>query len=119
MSTTELCNGYCSGTTVGEGRSVCCTATDRLKQVLYTCFKHTEFRPGQVESALPAMHGQDVFVRMATGSGKSLCMFLVPLAINDSAMGIVISPLNALMDQQVRRMRGLPRMKLPTVSLWH
>jgi ATP-dependent helicase YprA (DUF1998 family) len=42
-----------------------------------------------------------VFVRMATGSGKSLCMFLVPLAVSDSGMGIVISPLNALMDQQV------------------
>ena len=64
-------------------------------------FQVSEFRPGQLESTLPALHGQDVFVRMATGSGKSLCMFLVPLTIDDRAMGVVISPLNALMDQQV------------------
>ena len=34
---------------------------------------------------------------MATGAGKSLCLFLVPLAIGDPAMGIMISPLTALM----------------------
>ena len=56
---------------------------------------------------LAAMHGRDVFVRMATGSGKSLCMFLVSLAVSDSGMGVVISPLNALMDQQVRIYRVL------------
>ena len=84
-----------------------CTARDRLKRALHTYFKYTEFRPGQVESTVPAMHGRDVFVRMATGSGKSLCMFLVPLAVSDSGMGVVISPLNALMDQQVRIYRVL------------
>ena len=50
---------------------------------------------------MPALCGKDVFVRMATGSGKSLCMFLVPLGLSESAMGLVISPLNALMEQQV------------------
>ena len=59
------------------------------------------FCPGQLESTLPAMHHKDVFVRMATGSGKSLCMFLVPLSRNSTAMGIIISPLKALMEQQV------------------
>lgn len=101
-SSMTLCNESC--TSVGGRRSsvsVPCTARDKLKEALYTYFKHTEFRPGQLESTLPALHGQDVFVRMATGSGKSLCMFLVPLALNDAAMGVVISPLNALMDQQV------------------
>ena len=82
----------------GEG---CCTAKDRLKQTLHSYFTHTEFRPGQLEATVPAMCGKDVFVRMATGSGKSLCMFLVPLALSESAMGLVISPLNALMEQQV------------------
>ncbi len=74
-----------------------CTARDWLKEALLTYFKHAEFRPGQIESTLTAIHGQDVFVRMATGSGKSLpmhvCMFLVPLALNNVAMGIVISHL--------------------------
>ena len=97
----EMCNGCCAGGAARSSGNVCCTARDRVKQALHIYFKHTEFRPGQVESTLPALHGQDVFVRMATGSGKSLCMFLVPLAINDSAMGVVISPLNVLMEQQV------------------
>ena len=47
------------------------------------------------------LHGNDVFVRMATGAGKSLCMFLAPLAVSECAMGVIISPLNGLMDQQV------------------
>lgn len=58
------------------------------------------FLPG----LLALLHGRDVFVRMATGSGKSLCMFLAPLALAESAIGVVISPLNALMEQQVCRL---------------
>lgn len=61
------------------------------------------FRPGQIEALLPLIHGRDVFVRMSTGSGKSLCMFLAPLALDDTASAVVISPLSALMDQQVRQ----------------
>ena len=40
-------------------------------------------------------------MRMATGAGKSLCMFLVPLAHDVPSVGVVISPLNSLMDEQV------------------
>jgi ATP-dependent DNA helicase RecQ len=65
-------------------------------------FGFSSFRPGQMEASLAALHGKDVFVRMATGSGKSLCMFLSPLSKSDEAIGVVISPLNGLMDQQVR-----------------
>ena len=50
---------------------------------------------------LPMMHCRDVFARMATGAGKSLCMFLPPLAWSDTACGVVISPLNGLIEQQV------------------
>ena len=35
------------------------------------------------------------------GQGNNLCFYLVPLAASTSAVGVVISPLNALMDQQV------------------
>ena len=64
-------------------------------------FEYDSFRPGQLEALIAVAHGKGVFVRMATGSGKTLCMLLLPLAMSESAMGIVISPLNGLMDEQV------------------
>ena len=78
-----------------------CTGYRRMKDALLQYFKHEAFRPGQLEALLPLAHGKDVFVRMRTGGGKSLCMFLVPLAMCDNALGIVVSPLVSLMDQQV------------------
>ena len=78
-----------------------CPARMQLCATLQRFFKFTEFRPGQLEASLAVLHHKDVFVRMATGSGKSLCMFLPPLATNDHSMGVIISPLNVLMDQQV------------------
>ena len=78
-----------------------CTARMQLHSAMSRHFKFDDFREGQLESMLPIMHKKDVFIRMATGSGKSLCMFLPPLAVSDVAMGVIIIPLNALMEQQV------------------
>ena len=78
-----------------------CTARMLLHGALHTYFKFADFRDGQLEAMVPIMHQKDVFVRMATGSAKSICMFLPPLAISERAMGVVISSLNTLMDQQV------------------
>ena len=64
-------------------------------------FGHSEFRPGQLDAAVNAMHGRDVFVQMSTGAGKTLCMFLPPLAMSEFSVGVIISPLNAIMDEQV------------------
>ena len=80
--------------------SALCAAKAKLQQSLQKYFKFPGFRPGKLDAMLPALHGRDVFVRMATGAGKTLCIFLPPLAVSDSAIG-VISPLNGLMDQQV------------------
>ena len=79
-----------------------CSGKVRLERALQKFFKFDVFRPGQLESLLPLVHGRDVFTRMATGAGKSLCMYLAPLALGESAVGVVISPLNALMEQQVQ-----------------
>lgn len=38
---------------------------------------------------------------MRTGREKSLCVFLLPLAMSEYAIGIIVSPLVSLMDQQV------------------
>ena len=79
-----------------------CQARLRLESALHQYFKLPGFKPGQMEAMLPLLHGKDVFVRMATGSGKSMCMFLPPLAVSTTSMAVVISPLVGLMDQQVR-----------------
>lgn len=68
---------------------------------LKTYFKFVCFRPGQLDAVLPPLHGRDVFVRLPTGGGKSLCMFIVALAHEPDKLGVVISPLISLMDEQV------------------
>ena len=98
----SVCTSTCCPLAKGSGdSSVQCAAKRKLQQALQKYFKFPGFRPGQLDALLPALHGKDVFVRMATGAGKSLCIFLPPLAVSDSAIGVVISPLNGLMDQQV------------------
>ena len=99
MSSIQFCSKFCplaKGQCVAE--NVECSGKTRLALALQ---RHFMFHPGQLEALLPLMHGQDVFVQMATGAGKSLCMFLAPLALSDEALGIIISPLTALMDHQV------------------
>lgn len=78
-----------------------CLARCRVTETLHRYYSFSDFRPGQLEVILPVLHKKDVFARMATGAGKSLCMFLPPLAISPSAIGLVISPLVGLMEQQV------------------
>lgn len=78
-----------------------CPVVQALTEALCKYFKYKDFRPGQLSSTVAVCHCCDVFVRMATGAGKSLCLFVLPLAIGDPAMGIIISPPIALMDQQV------------------
>ena len=78
-----------------------CAAYCKAKAALRKFFRFDSFRPGQLAAMLPVLHGKDVFAKMATGAGKSLCFLLIPLAVSPSAVGVIISPLNALMDQQV------------------
>jgi len=101
---TQLCSSDCpcsSGIVSGSVSQVSCIAFKRLNTVLNNVFGDTEFRHGQLQAMLPALHGKDTVVKMATGAGKSLCMFMVPLAYSDTAVGIIVSPLNSLMDEQV------------------
>lgn len=99
----RLCNVMANSRTVHscQGGTACSCGT-KLQAALLKYFGYSQFRDGQKEASLAIMHKQDVFVRMATGSGKTLCMFLGPLAISHVAVGVIISPLNGLMEQQVR-----------------
>ena len=84
-----------------QGGGSVCEAKAQLEDTLQRFFKFSSFRLGQLEAVLHLAHGRDVFVRMATGGGKSVCMFVLPLALSTTAIGVIISPLNSLMDQQV------------------
>ena len=82
--------------------SVDCIAYLKAKDALKSYFKFQSFWLGQLSVILPALHGKDTFAMMATGAGKSLCFYLVPLATSPNAVGVVISRLKSLMDQQVQ-----------------
>src|ERR1019366_4088858 len=60
------------------------------------------FRPGQREAVEAALEGRDSLVVMPTGGGKSLCYQLPALA--DQGLVVVVSPLIALMSDQLRRL---------------
>ena len=77
----------------------------KARAALASVYGFSAFRPGQ-ESILEAtLGGEDVLAVMPTGSGKSLCFQLPPIVRDDLAL--VVSPLIALMRDQVAQLREL------------
>src|SRR5665811_2375009 len=68
-------------------------------QLLQSVFGYSHFRDNQGEIIEHLIAGNDAMVLMPTGGGKSLC-FQIP-AIARAGVGIVVSPLIALMQDQV------------------
>jgi ATP-dependent DNA helicase RecQ len=62
------------------------------------------FRPGQADVVRDVLAGRDVLALMPTGGGKSLC-FQLP-ALLQPGVTLVVSPLIALMQDQVRRLQN-------------
>jgi ATP-dependent DNA helicase RecQ len=75
-----------------------------LDRPLQELFGFSGFRPGQREACAAALAGRDVLVVMPTGSGKSLC-YQLPALLRDD-LTVVVSPLVALMQDQVDSLRA-------------
>jgi ATP-dependent DNA helicase RecQ len=74
-------------------------------QILHDVFGYPRFRGPQAEIVAHLAHGGDALVLMPTGGGKSLC-YQIP-ALLRPGVGIVVSPLIALMQDQVDALRQL------------
>lgn len=73
--------------------------TASIQHTLKTVFGYHGFRPPQQEVIERVVAGEDVFLVMPTGGGKSLC-YQIP-ALHRDGVAIVVSPLIALMKDQV------------------
>ncbi|AVZ75133.1 DNA helicase RecQ [Streptomyces lunaelactis] len=79
-------------------------ASDAL-QVLHRVFGYSSFRGSQQEIIEHVVAGGDGLVLMPTGGGKSLC-YQIPALVR-KGVGVVVSPLIALMQDQVDALRAL------------
>jgi ATP-dependent DNA helicase RecQ len=77
---------------------------NEAKEALERVFGFTDFRPGQEEILEAVFAGDDVLAVMPTGSGKSLC-YQLPAVVR-RGLTIVVSPLIALMRDQVQQLRA-------------
>jgi len=77
-------------------------ASDSLPAALKKYFGFDSFRPGQESVVRDVLAGRDVMALMPTGGGKSLC-FQLP-ALLTAGVTVVVSPLIALMQDQVRQL---------------
>ena len=74
---------------------------------------YSNLRVKQKEAIMHYLQGKDVFISLPTGSGKSLCYYILPIVFdilrNNSdpkCIVIVVSPLVALMKDQVTSLKS-------------
>ena len=91
-----------------RSNSGCEDSGEKAHEVLRETFGHSQFRPGQKEVIDALVAGSHVLAVMPTGSGKSLC-YQIP-ALLCGGLTLVVSPLIALMEDQVAALRlsGVP-----------
>ncbi len=77
------------------------------RKILKEVFGYDDFRPLQEEIIEDVAAGRDVLAVMPTGGGKSLCYQIPALAMHSNPLVLVVSPLIALMREQVAFLRSL------------
>jgi len=92
---------------------------EQARNTLQTVYGYDDFRPGQAEVIEAVLAGRDCLVLMPTGGGKSLC-YQVPALIRPGT-AVVVSPLIALMQDQVAALRqlGVAASFLNSTVPWH
>ena len=80
-------------------------AVNEVTQVLQTHFGYSSLKPGQERVVCNVLDGVNTLAVLPTGGGKSLC-YQLP-ALMKEGLSIVVSPLIALMQDQVQRLRQL------------
>jgi len=88
----------------GNARETVSGGKVNLKEALHEYFGFEKFKGEQEKIVQSVMDGRDTFVIMPTGGGKSLCYQLPAILLKGTA--IIISPLIALMKNQVDQIRG-------------
>ena len=83
------------------------------QKILEKYWGYTEFRPNQWEVIQEILMGRNTVALMPTGGGKSLC-FQIP-ALMLQGVCVVVSPLLALMEDQVNQLtdRGIKALFIP------
>src|SRR5216684_1782537 len=84
-------------------------APERFFEALHRYWGYESFRPGQENIVRSIASGRDACVVMPTGGGKSLC-YQLPALLDAQRTAVVISPLIALMQDQVTQLEqmGIP-----------
>ena len=79
---------------------------EELHSALHRYWGYSSFRPLQKDVVKSLLAGRDVCVVMPTGGGKSLC-YQLPAAMTPGRTAIVVSPLIALMQDQVAQLEQM------------
>ncbi|KAJ8764555.1 hypothetical protein K2173_006295 [Erythroxylum novogranatense] len=88
----------------GNEKQITVSGKEGLVKLLRWHFGHSDFRGKQLDAIQAVLCGRDCFCLMPTGGGKSMC-YQIPALARPGRIVLVISPLIALMENQVMALK--------------